>query len=282
MIGTERCNISRPRLLSLVLGIFLFVAAHHAAQAEALVLIHGYLSEGDDWRDSGITAILERAGWADGGHLSSRRGRVRTSRKAHPSNRRFYTLDLHSDAPLMLQAQQVMAYMTYIRTAHPGESLILAGHSAGGVLGRLYMVQHPNSGVSALISIASPHLGTESAELGLMAGQSPLGWISRILGKHDTLNRSQSLYHDLIRERPGSLLFWLNRQPHPTARYISIVRSKNLSWVGDLIVPTWSQDMNGVFALRARAQSIPTPGGHGLEDEDGKSLVRILERLRSS
>ncbi len=105
---------------------------------------------------------------------------------------------------------------------------------------------------------------------------------TRFLGPDDALNRSQGIYYDLIRERPGSLLYWLNHQPHPPARYISIVRSADLSWIGDMVVPEWSQDMNRVYALRGRARAIPSSGGHGLEQEDGKRLVHILERLRGS
>ena len=85
-----------------------------------------------------------------------------------------------------------------------------------------------------------------------------------------------------MRERPGTFLYWLNHQPHPPARYISIVRSSDLSWVGDLVVPEWSQDLNRVYALRGRALTIPTSGGHGLEAEDGRRLMRILKHLRGS
>lgn len=100
--------------------------------------------------------------------------------------------------------------------------------------------------------------------------------------EYDLLGRSEGLYFDLVRERPGSLLFWLNRQPHPPARYVSVVRDESLSWVGDLVVPVWSQDMNQVIQLRGRAITIPTAGNHGLERKDGELLLRILRRLRSS
>lgn len=281
---SKRIAVSKifRRLSQVFLLITLTAVFSPAAQAEALVMIQGYLSKGGSWRDSGITQALQRHGWLDGGQLAARYGQVRTSLPDAKGTRRFYTLALHSDAPLAVQVQELASYLDFVRDRHPGESLLLVGHSAGGVLGRLYMVQHPEAGVSTLISIASPHLGTESAELGLDAGRSPLGFFSRFLGPNDTLNRSQGLYHDLIRERPGSLLYWLNHQPHPPARYISIVRSNDLSWVGDLVVPEWSQDLNQVYALRGRAQTIPTSGGHALEVEDGQRLVRILERLRGS
>lgn len=176
----------------------------------------------------------------------------------------------------MVQLRYLEQYLNFIQKQHPYESLILSGHSAGGVLARLYMVRHPDTPIGALITFASPHLGTDRAEIGAMAGNSPLGWVAPLLGGA-TLNRSQGLYQDLVRERPGSLLFWLNRQEHPSSRYISIVREdEGLLGFGDLLVPAWSQDMNQVVALRGRASKIVTPSGHGLSEQDGELLLRIL------
>jgi len=248
-----------------------------AARAETIVLIQGYQSKGADWRNSGITAELTRAGWADAGHLRRGAGFTR------PVVPHFYTTELTTEAQLLSQLEELSGHIQKITEGREGETLILVGHSAGGVLGRLYMVKHPESDVAALITFSSPHLGTESAEMGMMLGQSPMGMITRMLGEeNDLLGRSQGLFFDLVRERPGSLLFWLNRQPHPQARYISVVRDEHLSWFGDMVVQVWSQDMNQVYSLRGRAVTIPTSGGHGITEEDGELLVKILRRLRMS
>jgi triacylglycerol lipase len=167
-------------------------------------------------------------------------------------------------------------YLEVVQKLYPSESLFLCGHSAGGVLGRLYMVEHPDIPIGALITFASPHLGTDSAEIGAKAGNSPLGWFAPLIGGA-VLSRSQGLYNDLIREQPGSLLFWLNRQEHPSSRYISVVREGDgLLDFGDLVVPAWSQDMNHVVALRGRSRKIVTRGGHGLSIQDGELLLKIL------
>ncbi|MCB1830264.1 MAG: alpha/beta hydrolase [Chromatiaceae bacterium] len=260
-----------------LLTAFLLVGTF-SASAETLILIQGYQSKGADWRSSGITKELTAAGWLDGGQITL----ASTAVKA-PAGPRFFTVELTTDAQLLRQMAQLKAHVDKVKAARPGESLILVGHSAGGVLGRLFMVQHPEEAISALITFASPHLGTESAELGLALSQSPLGWASGFLGKeYDVLGRSEGLFFDLVRERPGSLLFWLNRQPHPQARYVSVVRDGSLSWVGDLVVPAWSQDMNLVEQLRGRSAVIVSDGNHGLESKDGKLLLNILRRLRSS
>ena len=245
--------------------------------AETLVLIQGYQATGADWRDSGVVGSLATAGWSDIGHIGHE-----VSGLDRPGLR-VVTIDLETDAPLYNQLAQLKFATDKIMRARAEERLIFAAHSAGGVLGRLYMVQYPDSKVAALITFATPHLGTESAELGIALGQSPLGLLSRLLGPdHDLLGRSQGLFSDLIRERPGSLLFWLNRQPHPKAHYISVVRDDTFSLLGDIVVPTWSQDMNQVYALRGRSYLISTDGGHGLRAADGALLVKILRWLRIS
>jgi len=261
-----------------ITGILLLLVLPATAPAETLVLLQGYLADEDYWRESGITRMLSRNGWADAGTLRATPAGIRVDRPTPTANRRVYTLALPSEAPLMVQLGYLEQYLDVIRNLYPNESLILSGHSAGGVLGRLYMVRHPDIPVGALITFASPHLGTDSAEIGATAGNSPLGWVAPLIGG-GMLNRSKGLYYDLVRERPGSLLFWLNRQEHPSSRYISVVREDDgLLNLGDLVVPAWSQDMNHVFALRGRASKIVTLTGHGLTKQDGKLLLQILKR----
>jgi triacylglycerol lipase len=256
--------------------ILLLLALPAATPAETLVLLQGYLGDEDYWREAGITRLLDRNGWADAGTLHFTPYGIRADRPTPASNRRVYTLALPSEAPLMVQLRYMEQYLEVVRKLYPGESLFLSGHSAGGVLGRLYMVEHPDIPISALITFASPHLGTDSAEIGAEAGKSPLGWFAPLIGG-SVLNRSQGLYHDLVREQPGSLLFWLNRQEHPASRYISVVRGDDgLLNFGDLVVPAWSQDMNHVAALRGRSRKIVTQGGHRLTKQDGELLLEIL------
>lgn len=252
------------------------------AAAEALVLLQGYLAYDDPWRSSGASVAMVQAGWQDGGQLIDAPDGVRRYGPDGRAARSFYTLALAVEAPLLVQAQQLERFMAYVRARHEGESIYLVGHSAGGVVARLYMVQHPRVRISGLITIASPHLGTGTAEAGRMMGQSPLGWVAPFMGA-DTLNRSQGLYHDLSREQPGNLIFWLNRQPHPNSRYVSVVRKGGgFFGMGDIIVPEWSQDMNNVLPLRGRVITVPVNADHSLTPADGRLLMELLHRLQAS
>ena len=250
--------------------------------AEAMVLVQGYLGEDDPWRRSGVTAVIQLAGWQDGGHLMDSPDGVRRNGPGNKSAKGFYTMALPTEAPLLVQARLLERYMSYVRVRHEGESIYLVGHSAGGVLARLYMVQHPQVRISALITIASPHLGTGTAEVGLMASQSPLGWVAPFIGAQ-SINRSQGLYHDLSREQPGSLLYWLNRQAHPQSRYVAVThKDGGFFGMGDLVVPEWSQNMNNVASLRGAVVSVPVSGEHQLNPADGVLLMDIFRRLQAS
>jgi hypothetical protein len=94
-------------------------------------------------------------------------------------------------------------------------------------------------------------LGTKSAEIGAMVGDSPLGWLAPLIGG-SKLNRSQNPYYDVVRERPGSLLFWLNRQERPSSIYVSIVRND------DLLMWTRDPDRNQVAVLSCGPREILT------------------------
>lgn len=177
------------------------------------------------------------------------------------------------------QLRELGPQVAWVRQRHAGERLFLVGHSAGGVLGRYYMVSYPESRIAALITIASPHRGTHSADLGRLAADSPLGWLGLFTGD-DTLYLSQGLYRDLGSDPPSPFLLWLNRQPHPGGRYISVIREGEwLPLLGELAVPVSSQDMNGIPALRGRSEVIRSAFGHGLVSADGLLLLRLLERL---
>lgn len=251
-------------------------AAFNVYAGQTLVLIHGYLADGSEWRSSGVVTALQRAGWQDMGHLVPQGYLAAPQSATQSSARILYSVTLTSEAPLQVQAQQLANYLQLLQQRHPQNSLILVGHSAGGVVARLVVLNPQPQKVQGLISIASPHLGTDKAELGVMATQSPLSWFAPFFGM-EALNRSSQLYLDLVRETPSSLLFWLNRQPHPNIFYASIVRVNEQNEANS-IVPAYSQDMNNVPALRGKSVSVPSVGLHSLQFSDGILLAKLLQQ----
>ncbi|OQW91599.1 MAG: hypothetical protein BWK79_16525 [Beggiatoa sp. IS2] len=240
---------------------------------QTAVLIHGYWSDGSDWRKLGIVQALQLAGWQDAGHALPY-GILPAWGYPNATGNFVYTVTLPAEAPLPVQVSWLGTYLQGLHARHPDNDLVLVGHSAGGVVARLAMVV-TGAPVRTLVTIASPHLGTDAAELGLEITHSPAGWFLPFLGGN-TLLRSEGLYRDLVREYPGTLLFWLNRQSHPEARYISIVRIGVRVGTGDHIVPIYSQDLNYVPALSGKSTTISSIGFHGLQPADGPLLASVL------
>lgn len=244
--------------------------------AEVIVLVHGYHSSGATWRTSGVMASLHAHGWRDAGDYFLTPAGATPNRPPLPETDHLaVTIDLPSEAPVTIQASLLKRYLDRIRQDYPKQKLIIVAHSAGGVVARYHLVRQPEASITALLSLASPHLGTASAELGALASDSPVGAVAPLVGM-DTINRAEDLFDDLRRERYGSMLYWLNRQPHPDIHWVSLVRGDAYSGTGRFIVPGYSQDLRNVVALQNRARSFIVPGNHELNIRDGGLIADII------
>ncbi len=261
----------RPIIVIFLLAIYSSIVA-----ADRLVFVQGYLGESSNWQVSGIVQHLEKNEWRQAGHYYyHEKGLSLKKAPATLARNQYYTVELPTEASIRDQAYYLSSYLKHLRQSYPDERLILVGHSAGGVLARLVMVQNPKLKVAQLITISSPHLGSDLAELANLLGKTPLAIFTPLIGA-ETLNRSQALYQDLLPEQPGRFLYKLNRQPHPKAEYISIVRNPNAADGGDLVVPAYSHDMRNVYSLKQQARSYVVNGGHSLNANDGLLIYDIL------
>ena len=269
-------------------ALALWLLALAPTWADSLVLVHGYLGSSRSWIESGVVAALQRNGY----QLT---GLCRPGTGGHPAwqalrppvgERDIYLVDLPSLAPLALQAAWLSACLRDLQRCGAGP-ITLVGHSAGGLVARMSLVRDHPAGVTRLITIATPHLGTWRALQALDAiddggffGMVRRWEVKRRIGSHlyHTLKASRGLLHDLAPPRPGNLLFWLNAQPHPEITYISIIRSGGPYPPGDRLVPPFSQDMRRVPAIGHRAQTYITPAGHLLRAADGWLIARLLAR----
>jgi triacylglycerol lipase len=250
-----------------------------SAKADVAILVHGYLGSAASWERSGVTTVLSQQGWQPAGVLTPR-GLIPLPGAS--SVNRFYTVELPSQAPIGVQARILSGMIQAVERQRPDEPMILVGHSAGGVVARMALVAGGVSDVAALITLASPHLGTLRAVEALDETDDPfpICLIKDFFGGdlYDVVRDSWGVLLDLTPERPGNLLFWLNRQPHPDVKYISIVRSGPVG-LGDELVPAYSQDMNHVAALRGRSETRVTPVSHSLNPMDGSLLAELLNAL---
>lgn len=249
--------------------------------ADTLVLLHGYQGHADDWRRSGIVKRLVDAGWQDVGTavFGQTHGWTAIPESDFGGRRRLVTLEMPSDVSLMQQAARLQEVLRRLSESRD-DDLILVGHSAGGVVARLAIVQGPRElRVRQLITVASPHLGVELAGVGAAVAEGPLGEIAPLIGLGRLLNASQ-LYRDLAPESQGNLLYRLNRQPHPLIDYVSLVRESSRGVPGDLLVPTASQRMESVAALSRVARSVGAGMGHGLRSTDAELLLNAISGPR--
>ncbi len=264
----------------LLLLIFLIFSSFNV-QARTLVLVHGFTANGMDWRQSGFTQPLLATGWKDGGGYGFSPQTMLLPRGLNLKGDVFFSVELPSLMNLQAQESLLARYLDHLFSQR-GEVITLVGHSAGGVVARLYTLDPTHKPINGLITIASPHLGTPAANIAHLAGNSPLGMMASFVGEEE-LQNSRGLLSDLKEERPFNFLYWMNHQPHPNIHYASIIRdneSKTRPLKFDFIVPPYSQNMNNIWALRNRSGIAKTTEGHGLNGKDGLLTVEVLKYIK--
>ena len=266
-----------------ILLFFIGLLFTGVARADVMVLVHGWAANVDTWVHSGVNLVLVRNGWHDAGVVTTTPGGVQhfPGYPSAESDKRFYRVQLPSTAPLLLQASHLTAELVFIQKRHPGEDLIVVGHSAGGVIARLALIRPEYVRIKSLVTIASPHLGTPLAFEGLHAVEGKpffcpgpgIDFLKTVFGgrQYQYLKDSHGAMLDLTPAGGGNLIDWLNQQPHPDIQYHAIISAD-----GDGVVPAASQDLNSVPALRGRAKVYPARYRHGLNPTDGELLLEIL------
>jgi pimeloyl-ACP methyl ester carboxylesterase len=269
---------------SFLLAIFLLTLFLLPAslQARTMLLIHGYLADGMSWRTTKATKGLVTAGWKDGGHYSFSQQGLLLPINSEAKGDAFFTVDLPSKAPISVQTNILGRYLEHLYLVR-NEPVIFVGHSAGGIVARLYLINPAHVPALSLITISTPHLGTPSANIAYSASDSPLGIMLDLAGQDD-MRDSRGLYSDLKTALPNTFLYWLNQQPHPRIPYVSVIRSneaKTKLSKQDFIVPPNNQNMNNVWALRGQSLTYLTRENHFLSDKDGLFLIDILKLINN-
>lgn len=261
------------RYLNIFAIIFVFSTPFNTVSADALVLVHGFASNASSWHNSGINAVLTQQGWQNAGLPG----------KTSSHSKKFFNIELPAQAPLIVQANYLKSFLTKLRLQYPQDKISIAGHSAGGVVARIALLEGNSANVSTLITIASPHMGTPRTSQALHTiNDTPFfcpgpfyDFVRSSLGgsEYDFLERSEGLLVDLLPAGYGGLLAWANQQPHPVINYHAVIRQG-----GDELVPAFSQDLNQVPALRGKAKVWVSRSGHSLNPGDGLTILTILSQ----
>ena len=270
------------KFIQTLLSLLLFISM--PVYADIMLLIHGYLGDANSWERSGINSELHQQGWARAGMFEgSAMGPQLFVTESNNAKNQVYVATLPSQAPVMVQADILKNIIDIIRQQHNNEEIILVGHSAGGLVARMALIRHQLKNIKALITIASPHIGTGRADqaLDITANHGPFNVVKSFVGgsDYDALKHSRDLMVDLRHPQPGNLLYWLNSQPHPDIHYASIIRLNNNGQTGDYYVPGFSQNMNNVPALQGRSSTFTRPSSHFLVRQDADTIISIIKKF---
>jgi len=255
-----------------------------SVNADVMLLVHGYLGDANSWEQSGINSELHKQGWSRAGMFQGNpQGPQLFVTDSGEAENIVYVATLPSETPVMVQADILKNIINIIERDHSDSKIILVGHSAGGVVARMTMIRHQLKNIKALITIASPHIGTGRADqaLNITENHGPFNMVKSFVGGsgYDALKHSRGLMVDLRHPQPGNLLYWLNSQPHPDIHYASIIRLNNDGATGDYYVPGFSQNMNNVPALLGKSSTFTTPSSHFLVRQDANTIISIIDHF---
>lgn len=267
-----------------IILIISLISAWAPVKADVLLLVHGYQGNIFSWEQSGVSPVLQQFGWKRAAVLlGAPQGLIPIPLKWKDADNKVVNLQVNSETPLLAQATVVTAAVRWINDHYPAEKIIIVGHSLGGVVARLALIRGGAPNVKALITIASPHLGTNLAYRGLdeIDDPFPINMVKEFFGgeKYDMLQRSKGMLHDILPAVPGRLLHWLNTRQHPPIKYYSVVRSSVNGVLGDPIVSGFSQDMSNVPAIGKKSTRVIQGFTHWLNVLDGYALVNILDQM---
>lgn len=257
--------------LSLFLLLALFSSGSHA---KTVVLIHGLNTDRQTWYKSHAVDGLLASNFKDVTQ-SFFTDSHDDSAKLTKNKDVFYTVDLPWFEPLETQATVLKEALAFIYKQR-NEPLVLVGHSVGGVVARLYLLSNKPVPIDGLITIASPHKGSPWAEATWLTLQSPMGEFINLMGDNNW-TKSERLLWQLSPSVKHNMIHWMNDQPHPKLRYISIIHTPSIKkMTADMLVPALSQNMNYIPALFKRSAIISIRSGHSLSRRDGLMLAKIL------
>jgi len=218
-----------------IITILLLLSSFYA-NASTIVLLNG-LSQNNDWRLNNIDTNLS---------------------KYH----KVETIRLPYRESIQYQSQFLNEALKKIQ----GDIIIIA-HSAGGIVSRNVIVRGNNKNIKSLITVSTPHLGSDLATYGsILNDKMPFGnMFSRVMLPNEA---SASIPISQLKNR-STFLKSLNSQKHPNLCYVSIIKTGG--YINNAFANIHSQDMNNIPGFVNSGQKsllIRSNTGHGLDPSD--------------
>ena len=198
-----------------------------------LILVHGLGGSASGWQYSGMVGFLKDKGLVFGGDFEFKDGGLDLEVPDEWQPRAdFYAIDIVDAFDSLEQWKiELRAVVLEVLRLTGAPKVVLVGFSAGGLASRAYLVEWlDDHKVAKLVTVSSPHLGSELAYLALLkdtlirdaAGRGPTSMISKVaLNKLSGLEEKvgvelgSELVRQLVPERDNEFLQKLNRSEHP-------------------------------------------------------------------
>ena len=119
------------KIINRLFSSFLLLSASFAAQADVLVLVHGFMGSPYSWQSSGVLPQLAATGWQPAGIVSAS-GQQRFA--ATSGKNPLYLAALSSEAPIPVQVQELTTILHHLQKQHPDESIRIAGQDRKSVV----------------------------------------------------------------------------------------------------------------------------------------------------
>lgn len=203
-----------------------------------ILFVHGIGGSAQTWNEAGLTSYLRSRELEYGGVVRIYNGGAAAMNTAPDAD--FFLVEISPSFQSLERWEESLATaITAVRKETGASQVVLVGHSAGGLAARKYLVDHPDDhGVAKLVTIASPHRGSELALLSLVKKTLREGTAQEGMGGlvYRTLDERLSAYErglgipldapifeDLLPEHRNPGLWVVNRKPHPTIDYACIL-----------------------------------------------------------
>jgi pimeloyl-ACP methyl ester carboxylesterase len=262
-----------------------------------ILFVHGLGGSAQTWNEAGLTAYLQSKRLRYGGVVQIYNGGQAAIKESPDAD--FFLVEIAPSSQSLQKWEEALAKaIAAVREETGSSRVVLVGHSAGGLAGRKYLVDHLyDHEVAKLVTIASPHRGSELALLSLFkrafhdgASQGGVsGSVYRTLDERLSayerglgIPLNAPIFHDLLPEQLNPDLLALNRAPHPEdmeyACILAVGSPESIQWEELAQLDRgrfWENLRTKSMAILAFLNGMPSVRGDGAVLEASQDLRNV-------